>query len=283
MIRFKNYRQKPKFQWKKYLNQTTYKYAAISLAVVVSCIFLILLFQNKKGAAKTTALYTAREIIIGVSAPSAFASADESGEIIGFERDVAGTVFSFVYPDQQITFVEIENQEASYLLKIGEIDAAIGMYTEGVLKTQGLTLTGSYFNDTLYAYVSPENATAILFSLNNKTLRAMTSEVKKSTVVSYLSDQGVDATVAVCTSYPDGIQDVLSGNAAALITSRYKMIGYDELSLLNDPLGSVSYHILFWKTNTDAAALITDALTTLRSDGLLAQLMEKWEIEEYDD
>lgn len=280
-MRFRKYRQQPKFSWKYYLNKTTLKYAAIAAGGVFFLVLLILLFRGGGVSAKDTALFNAREIIVGVATPSAFASADESGNVSGFERDVAEAALTFVYPNHQFTFIAIDNQEASYLLKTGEIDIAIGMYTEGVLKTQGLALTSAYFQDALCAYVPQENAAQSLYSLSGRTVRAMTSEVKKSLVTSCFAHFHIETNVSACTSYPDGIAEVLAGNAAALIVTRYKMASYGDLTALDDLLGSSTYHMLLWNTNKDAASLLSSALVSLRADGTLSNLMKKWNIEEY--
>ena len=84
---------------------------------------------------------------------ASFGSVTADNEVSGFEKDAAEAVFGELYPDAKLAFEPIAQQEASYLLKNGEIDAALAMLPANVLKTEGLSLSNGIFKDSVYPFV----------------------------------------------------------------------------------------------------------------------------------
>ena len=80
------------------------------------------------------------------------------------------------YPDAELTFLVVPAEEASYQLRIGEIDLAMGTLTYDVLKTQGLSVSDGYFTDSVHAYVAPDSPASV-GSLADGRLLIMTSEL----------------------------------------------------------------------------------------------------------
>lgn len=69
-------------------------------------------------------MYLQEEIVVGI-ADSRFSSS-EDGQPSGFDREVAEEIVHSVYPDAELTFLVVPAEEASYQLRIGEIDLAMG-------------------------------------------------------------------------------------------------------------------------------------------------------------
>ena len=133
----RRYRQQPKFRLETLFNRYTYKYWIIGAAAVLLAVAGVLFWKSaKKLRPAETAMYAQEEITIGV-ANSCFSSPGEDGLPSGFDRDAAEEIIHAVYPDAKLNFVVIPAEEASYQLKIGEIDLAMGELTYNVLKTQG--------------------------------------------------------------------------------------------------------------------------------------------------
>ena len=85
----------------------------------------------------------------------------------------------------------------------------------------------------------------------------------------------------LCSSYPDGLESLLSGDCAALVGPRYKLSGYTSLRRLEEPIGVASYRFMLWKEQADMTELINHSLSKLRANGTLAELCRNWNLEEY--
>ncbi len=278
----RRYRQQPKFRLRDLFNQYTLRYWLIGAASLVVILAGILFWtSSKKLRPADTKMYHQDEIVIGI-ANSRFSSAGEDGLPAGFDREAAEAILHSVYPDAKLSFVVIPAEEASYQLKIGEIDLAMGTLTYNVLKTQGLSLSDGYFRDSVHAYVAPDSPISI-GSLDGGKLLVMTSELQRADVQNALTEREVTALKLVeCSSYPDAIAAVLAKTSAAVLAPRYKMEEYDHgLAMVGDPLCSISYRIAAWKSNSDAISLLNDAIAARQADGTLGSIAAKHGLEQY--
>ena len=128
--RRRRYSQRPARPWLQVLfNRFTMKYWIIGGALLIALIAGLIVYQNSRRVTpQDTAFYQKQQIVVGMAAGNAkFSYTDENGELAGFERDVADAVLSALYPDVSRVYVAIDAQQASYLLREGEIDIAFGM------------------------------------------------------------------------------------------------------------------------------------------------------------
>ncbi|MBQ9942195.1 MAG: transporter substrate-binding domain-containing protein [Christensenellaceae bacterium] len=264
-------------------NRFTWKYWILGGAALIILLTGISIYKsNQKLTPADTALYGEQQIVVGIAADVAnFGTADASGQPTGLDRDVATALLSSLYPDSEIFFVEIESQQASYLLREGKIDLALGMFPKDVLRTQGLSVTQPYFTDGVYAYVNPGSSITDLSGLGGKRLSVMTSEVSKSTVQSALKDRQLEADLVSCTSYPDGIYGVQRGSSKAIIAPACKMIPYKEdLRRLDTPVCTVGYCILSWKNQGNMTSLLNERIAAMQEEGEIDLLAAKWGVEQ---
>ena len=280
---------KLQYYWKKHRPQLQRLKKALTLRRVLLCLAAVLLVvggvvflrARRKPSAGTASFADLGEIVVGIAAPSAFAAVDDTGEVTGFERDVAAAVLSDLYPDKAVSFRAISSQEASYLLKPGQIHIALGMYVSGPLKTQGLSLSNAYFTDGVYAFCPAESTADSLWALTNQRARVLSSDITKSAVASMFKKLEIAVDLHLCSSYPDGIASLSRGDCAALIAPRYKLESFAELRRIEEPVGFASYRFLLWSDNADVTALINTSLSRLRASGKLAELRNTWGLLEY--
>lgn len=280
---------KLQYYWKKHRPLLQRLKKALTLRRVLLCLAAVLLVvggvvflrARRKPSAGTASFADLSEIVVGIAAPSAFAAVDDAGEVSGFERDVAAAVLSDLYPEKAVSFRAISSQEASYLLKTGQIHIALGMYVSGPLKTQGLSLSNAYFTDGVYAFCPAESTADSLWALTNQRVRVLSSDITKSAVASMFKKLEIAVDLHLCSSYPDGIASLSRGDCAALIAPRYKLESFAELRRIEEPVGFASYRFLLWSDNADVTALINTSLSRLRASGKLAELRDTWGLSEY--
>lgn len=278
----RRYRQQPKFRLDTLFNRYTYKYWIIGAAVIVLAVAGALIWKSaKKLRPADTAMYEQEEITIGI-ANSCFSSPGEDGLPSGFDREAAEEIIHAVYPDAKLNFVVIPAEEASYQLKIGEIDLAMGALTYNVLKTQGLSLSDGYFRDSVHAYVAQGSPVSI-GSLDGARLLVMTSELQRADIRNALSEREITASELLnCSSYPDAIAAVNAKTSNAVIAPRYKMQEFEhDLAMVEEPLCGISYRIAAWKSNSDAVQLFNAAIAVKRADGTIDSIAQKYGLEQY--
>lgn len=277
-IRFYLDKYKPRRLFKQLTPRRILLICAVLLLTIVT---VIVVRSGNKPSPAHTSVADAEEIVIGIALPSAFAGQQEDGRIIGYERDIAEAVLHELYPEKPLTFIPITSQEASFLLRSGQIDIALGMYVSGPLKAQGLSLSNAYFTDGVYAFCSAENPVNDLWVLANQRVRVLSSDITKSAVASMFKELEIPVDLHLCSSYPDGLEAVLTGDCVALIGPRYKLESFSELHRIEEPVGFASYRFLLWPDNKDLTELINDTLADLRARGTLADLQHTWGLEEY--
>lgn len=230
---------------------------------------------NRKTA-RTSSFYGKKEIVVGVAAPTPFTEIDSDGNMSGFEIDFINELLDRTYPESEIRLKNIESQQASYLLKTGDIDIAIGMFTGGPLKTQGLSISKGYYYDTVNIFCDKDSTITTLIGLTNKKIRVLSSEITKSSVSSMFKSLSINVDLHLCSSYPDAIESITSGETIGIASPKQKLKAYDELKMLDEAIGECSYSLMLWKSHSDVTAILNTTISQMASDGTLKALRDKW-------
>ena len=268
--------------FRRVLKEIDKKYYIICAVVIVLFVTTLVLINILRApSADNSPLAQKTDVVIGVC-PIAepFSSVNNEGTIIGFESALVKTLIGEIYPNARVEFKVISSQEASYLLRIGDIDLAVGMLTPDLLKTQGLSLSAPYYTDRAYAYTLPTFATKDFSILNKQQVLMM--ELKKTSVALGLEEQGVDSEdlkLTLATSYQDAVDSVISGNSVAVILPAWKsfLLG-GQLSRMDTPICTTDYCIATWTDNKEFIAVLNQKLESMRKNGDLDGLLQQWNI-----
>lgn len=239
---------------------------------------VILLRGKEELTPKDTSLYGKKHIVVGVETGySSFAEKTPEGDIVGFEPELAQMLISELYPESTVEFVSIESQQASYLLRKGEIDFAFAMLPQDVLKTDGIPTSDSYYKDELCAFVKADSPIKDVKSLDKKSVLYMITECRDKTLKKKLEELSVNIELIPCSSYTDGIESVEMGNVSALVACSHRMAAYsNNLNCLESPILELSYHAAVWTSNKNVLPLINDQLAKIKKNGEYVALLSKW-------
>lgn len=228
-----------------------------------------------------TAFAEKSRILVGVVPDDGtFCAVDENGKATGYECELVQTLLAEYYPDVPVEFITIDSQMASYELKHGNIDIAIGMFVKDITKTQGLSLTVSYYTDGLYAYAKSGSEYTTLASLQGHTVYLMTTEYPASLVTKAFSEMGIELKTVSCSSYPDAVTALENGTAAAIVGMPSRMNAKDyELTRIDEEITHVAYRALFWTDHSDITTLFNRKLNAMLENGSLDELREKYGLE----
>ena len=270
-----------KIDFKRLLNK---KFLPLYIAAAAVIFVFVIVLGTGKTANVTreedTAFYSRSTIYVGIDAQNnSFAFKDENGGYSGYDVDVITELLKRAYPEKKIVFREADSQIASYKLKTGEINLAIGQYVRGVTKTQGLSLTQGYYTDDVYAYVSADSGITEINSLRSKDVLVMTTQIPRTTVKNALKGINDGINIISCSSFADARDSLKNGTAGAIIAPEQMMVlrseGYERLS---DVITTVDYRILAWQTSAGVSSYLNVHLKNMQEDGTLAELQQKYGI-----
>ena len=245
------------------------------------CVFVLVASMgsnSKPVSPEDTAFYDKNRILVGMVADiPGFSQTQEDGSIAGFNCDLIQEILQGIYPEKPVEFAAIDSQMASYNVKNGENELAMGAFTANVTKTQGLSLSSVYFHDGVYAYVAPDSGIKSLAELNGAQILIMSTEVDAGAVEKALSGLGLSVTADDISSYLDAAAAVQSGAYRAVICPSYVFDAHnDGLVKVAEKVMDVGYRILAWTDNADAMTLINRQIAALREDGTLERLKNRW-------
>lgn len=252
--------------------------AAIIVVVVIAFLVVINMLQSPK--ASHTSFYDKDIIYVGLSPDSALADKTDN-EFSGFERDVAETLLKRIYGEnKRVEFVEINSQNASYMLKNGDIDLALCMFASGVTKTRGTLLTDPYYYDNNLVVVRNDGTVSEISDLAGKNIDVMSTEIYLTDIRGKLKGLGVsdaDTVAKGCTSYPDAIDALKAGRTDAVIAGELKLKNYVTADLKSiGKVGTTGYCVMAWTTESEFVLVANEQLAQMNRDGTLNELKSKW-------
>lgn len=256
----------------------------IACVAGIIVVFVLVISMGGSGgtvAPEDTALAERSRILVGiVPNGGAMCKAEEDGSFSGYEYALMRTILEELYPNIPVEFTEIDSQIASYQLRNGVIDLAIGTFAKDTTKTQGLSRSAAYYTDGIYAYVPADSSVTMLAELQGRTVYLASTEFPVKLATAGFTELGIELNTVSCSSYPDTFAALSEGRAAALVGPRCKLDGIDgELKRIEERIGSVSYHILAWTENADAISLINTRLNAMLEDGTLNEMRKEYGLE----
>ena len=249
------------------------------LAILIPVLVTIL----RVPKAQDSSFYASEKLVVGVvNSGNSFAKTAEDGSLCGFEPDFISEALSRIFPDKPVEFAEISSQEASYLLKSGEINVALGMFSSGVLKTQGLGVSDGYYTDPLCVYTSAANAPKGVNVLKGGKIYLMSTETKASELSRALLAMNLDLDAnnfVACSSYPDAAAAVISGRARGVVAPKQKAAEFGgELTQVGGEIGKTVYRVAIWDKSEALLSLLSRTIAKMQRDGSMAELLQKWQL-----
>lgn len=251
------------------------------LAVIFIFVFVLSAGRgNDISSAEQTSFSNRKTITVGVVTDnSTFAFKDDSENITGYDADVIKELLNLAYPDKKIVLKSVDSQLASYLLKTGEINLAIGQFTKGVTKTQGLAVSKGYYTDTIYAYTPESSRITDINELRSKTVLVMTTEIPRTTAKKALDEIVSDTKILSCSSYSDAKDSLKQGRCAAIVAPKQQIaLRQSELKSLPTAITTVDYCILAWADNSSVITYLNTYISQMKEDGTLKNIEEKYSL-----
>ncbi len=214
----------------------------------------------------------------------------ETGQYEGLEKDIADELIAHVFEDKLLVqYVEVNSRTKDALLKIDEIDMALGASLD--TGKSGIRYTVPYFADACAFLVMEGGITSelglsggVIAVVQNSMPALDSSETEDATNLDdYLAAQGITATVKVYASYPEAVQALSDGFVQGVCASEndLKIFGRSGMLLLAERFMPCRYCVQFAQSDEALRTVFSKAIAQMQEDGTLAALVGKWGLTDY--
>lgn len=261
------------------------------------CMVLVLMMVLSAGAAMAEGnsdweyIKGKGKITIGITLFAPINYYDESGELIGFDTELAKATFEKL--GVEVEFIEINWDSKEIELNSKNIDAIWNGMCITEERKQNMSMSRPYLYNTQAMVMKADKEADIMADISGKYVVAeqgSTGEGKlqgtiadDDTVVVSAREYFKDANYTPVDSMAKALMEVKSGIAdVALVDSvcALAMVGegtdYDDLTVnLDNNFGLQEYGIGF-RVGSDVTELVNNAIIELTKDGTVAQIAEKY-------
>ena len=261
------------------------------------CMVLVLMMVFSAGAAMAESesdwayIQGKGKITIGITLFAPINYYDESGELIGFDTELAKATFEKL--GVEVEFIEINWDSKEIELNSKNIDAIWNGMCITEERKQNMSMSRPYLYNTQAMVMKADKEADIMADIAGKYVVAeqgSTGEGKlqgtiadDDTVVVSAKEYFKDANYTPVDSMAKALMEVKSGIAdVALVDSvcALAMVGegtdYDDLTVnLDNNFGLQEYGIGF-RVGSDVTELVNNAIIELTKDGTVAQIAEKY-------
>ncbi len=209
--------------------------------------------------------------------PMGFTS--ETGDIVGFDIDLAQAVCDYYGVELECVPIVWDNKDAE--LAAGNIDCIWNGLTVTDERLENYCMSAPYLANRQVVVVNNDSGIAALADLAGKKV-ALQSDSSASEALE--ANEELNASIAEKVEMEDNLtalMDLQAGNVDAVILDEVVanyVINENNypLTVLEESLAPEEYAIGFAKDNTALCEAVEAALASLKADGALAEISEKW-------
>lgn len=259
------------------------KYSFISMMLVV---MLILSACGSSNATVSTDLDGIKErgyIVMGLDdtfAPMGFR--DDSGELVGFDVDLAKEVFDRV--GLEVEFQPIDWSMKETELNTGNIDLIWNGYSITEERKEKVAFTQSYLENKQITITLANSDIKVKENLKNKKVAVQNGSSTLDAIMKYpdiVSEFDSGEPVLFDTNN-EAFMDLEAKRSDAVVAdevlARYyvKQRGEEKYKVLEDDFGKEEYGIGVRKSDTELLKLLNDILDEMKADGSYDEVYSKW-------
>ncbi|MDP9421088.1 MAG: glutamate ABC transporter substrate-binding protein [Actinomycetota bacterium] len=201
-----------------------------------------------------------------------------TGEIEGFDVEIARLIAEAIGPDVEVEFVETPSAVREQALENGDVDMVVATYTINDARKQRVGFAGPYYVAGQDIMVPAGNPLGIegVEDLNGKRV----CSVAGSTSIENVREMAPEAEVTEFDVYSKCADAMGDGRVDAVSTDNVILLGLVEASdgefeLVGNPFTSEPYGIGVAKDDTEFRAFINDTLEELYQSGEWAEAYER--------
>lgn len=242
------------------------------------------------AVATTLTAQAATTVRIGVQADNPGTTyLDESGKMAGYEVDVLNEVFKRI-PDHEIDYRTMDFATLFVSLATNKVDLITSNIKRNPERENQYLFTEEDFYRTPYKLVVQQDNAAInsFADMNGRKIAVLGTGVQAKVLADYIERHNLDLEVLPSKSNTEMVTLLTSGRVDSIFLPEHQALVFNKyrgttLRLVGNgliPAGKkpeeFGAHFLLRKDNTELRDKIDTALRSMRADGTLSQLSEKW-------
>ena len=252
----------------------------ILLGIIMGSISFTLLACNKK---EIKSVMDKNEVIVGLDdafAPMGFK--DESGEIVGFDVDLAKEVGDRL--GKKVVFQPIDWSMKESELNNGNIDFIWNGYTITEERKEKVNFSEAYLNNKQVIVTLANSDINAKSDLSGKKVGAQSEssaiEAMEKDTELYESLSGGEAITFEDNN--QALMDLEAGRIDAVVADEIlvkyyiKLKGEDKFKVLTEDFGSEEYGVGIRKGDAETVEAINNAFEEIKKDGKMAEISQKW-------
>jgi len=210
---------------------------------------------------------------------------EESGEIEGFEKDIAEEIVKRLFKEEKINveYKEINSKTGKVYIQKGDLDFTLGAY----IKTDSesyLSYSNTYYTDAT-AFYARQGSITKAEDINGKKIGVVSTSYAgyNKKLEEFLKSRNIICEYKYYNAYPDAVDALHTLKVDIIAGSRMIMQSYaaDTVELPGYVLPH-GYRIALKKANTELNKALNSILNDMRKDNTLDGLKIKWQLVDYD-
>jgi polar amino acid transport system substrate-binding protein len=200
---------------------------------------------------------------------------EKTSEIIGFDIDLMKAIAQ--KENFEIEFMDVRFEPLLEDMAQGKYDAAISAISITEERKKDMLFSDPYFVAGHVITVRKDNTTIT----GKDSLKGKTVGVKTGTTSAVEISEMHDVTMKTYADYKEPFQALMNGEIDAVVSDNIFALNYvaknpDKLKIAGEPFTQEYYAIAVAKNKTELLAKINAGLKTVKSEGLIEELSQKW-------
>ena len=247
------------------------------IAIALSVMLLALCFAGCQSTKDT--------VVVGYTIYAPMNYLDENGELIGFDTDLAKAVFEGL--GYEVIFQEIDWNSKYTDLNSGAIDCVWNGFTcnvadddDGIQRAEKVDFSYNYMENRQVIVAKADAGIASAADLSGKIAAVESGSAGETYAASF---EGVTAKGFL--KQTDCLFEVNAGTAdfavldAQLAKSYAGKGDYANITIVDDLSSDVEYYAIGFKKGSELTAKVNAQLEALAADGTIAEIAQKYEVE----
>lgn len=204
-----------------------------------------------------------------------------TGEFDGMEIDLAKAIAKRMgLTDADIKFEAVTAKTRGPLLDNGQLDLVIATFTIKPERLEQWNFTEPYYQDEVGLLVKKESGITALAGLDGKTIGVAQGATTRDAVQVEADAANIKVKFLEFATYPEINAALESGRVDAFSVDKSILTGYvtEDSVILPDGFSPQDYGIASKKGTDDLTAFVNETLTEMESNGEMAALLEKWNL-----
>lgn len=255
-----------------------FKRLSIFIGVVAVILVFIFVLKNQSSPNDETVVTQdlgALRVAVHYMVPGMGYQPYADQELTGLEIDLARLLAEKLYGDQKLVDLQPTTMKSALvMLAKKEVDCVIATQPLTEEKSNAYTYTDGYYTDDInFVYVNGDYTEPSQFA--GKKIGVLSKSYEATVLKEVVKETKIEIETVEYESYPDAKEALDRGKIDGFVGAKVQMSSMDSYKRLR--IGTCEYGIVVRKANAALGEKLQTALTELRQEGKIGELLNRWQ------